>query len=48
VVFTSYTVFKGDSFATLTMIQNISFVLFALSLVSTVVEFKPLALVRDV
>jgi hypothetical protein len=30
------------------MIQNISFVLFALSLISTIVEFKPLALVRDV
>ena len=30
------------------MIQNIAFALFALSLVSTFIEFKPIALVRDV
>lgn len=30
------------------MIQNIAFALFTLSLVSTFIEFKPIALVRDV
>ena len=48
VVFKSYTNFTEANMQTLMFVKNISFVLFCISLVSTVVEFKPLGLVRDV
>jgi len=48
VVFKSYTNFTEANMQTLLFVKNISFVLFCISLVSTVVEYKPLGLVRDV
>ena len=48
VVFTHYTNFTEVNMQTLLFVKNISFVLFCISLVSTVVEYKPLGLVRDV
>ena len=48
VVFKSYTNFTDANMQTLLFVKNISFVLFCISLVSTVVEYKPLGLVRDV
>jgi len=48
VVFKSYTNFTDANMQTLMFVKNISFVLFCISLVATVVEFKPLGLVRDV
>jgi UDP-GlcNAc:undecaprenyl-phosphate/decaprenyl-phosphate GlcNAc-1-phosphate transferase len=48
VVFKSYTNFSEVNMQTLLFVKNISFVLFCISLVSTVVEYKPLGLLRDV
>lgn len=48
VVFQHFTVFTEANLVTLTLVQNLSLVLFALSLVSTIAEYKPLALLRDV
>lgn len=48
IVFTSYTVFKGNSLEILTITQNLAFILFAISLVSTFIEYKPLWLLRDI
>lgn len=48
VVFREYTQFTDTNMQILLFVKNISFVLFVISLVSTVVEFKPLGLVRDV
>jgi len=48
VVFKSYTNFTEVNMQTLLFVKNISFVLFCISLVATVVEYKPLGLVRDV
>lgn len=48
VVFRSYTNFTEVNMQTLLFVKNMSFVLFCISLVSTVVEYKPLGLVRDV
>ncbi len=48
VVLKSYTNFTDINMQTLLFVKNISFVLFCISLVSTVVEYKPLGLMRDV
>lgn len=48
VVFRSYTDFTEANMQMLLFVKNIAFVLFCISLVSTVVEFKPFWLVRDV
>jgi UDP-N-acetylmuramyl pentapeptide phosphotransferase/UDP-N-acetylglucosamine-1-phosphate transferase len=48
IVFTSYTVFKGNSLEILTTTQNLAFILFAISLISTLIEYKPLWLLRDI
>jgi hypothetical protein len=48
VVFREYTQFTEANMQILLFVKNISFVLFCISLVSTVVEFKPFGLVRDV
>lgn len=48
VVFGHYTVFTPENMEILTLTQNFAFILFCISLVSTVVEYKPLGLVRDV
>ena len=48
VVFKHYTNFTDANMQTLMFVKNMSFVLFCISLVSTVVEYKPLGLVRDV
>jgi len=48
VVFREYTNFTEANMQILLFVKNISFVLFVISLVSAVVEFKPLGLVRDV
>lgn len=48
VVFRSYTVFTPENMYILTTVRALSFVLFALSLLTAVVEFKPLWLVRDI
>jgi len=48
VVFKHYTNFTEANMQTLLFVKNISFVLFCISLVSTVVEYKPLGLMRDV
>ena len=48
VVFKEYTNFTEANLQTLLFVKNISFVLFCISLVATVVEYKPLGLVRDV
>jgi len=48
VVFKHYTNFTEVNMQTLVFVKNMSFVLFCISLVSTVVEYKPLWLVRDV
>ena len=48
VVFKEYTSFSEVNMHILLFVKNISFVLFVISLVSTVVEYKPLGLVRDV
>ncbi len=48
IVFWNYVDFTPEKVQMLTMIQNIAFALWSISLVSTVIEFKPLALVRDV
>ncbi len=48
VVFREYTQFTDVNLQILLFVKNISFVLFVISLVSAVVEFKPLGLVRDV
>ena len=48
VVFKHYTNFTEVNMQTLLFVKNISFVLFCISLVSTVIEYKPLGLLRDV
>jgi len=48
VVFTHYTNFTEANMQTLMFVKNISFVLFCISLVATIVEYKPLGLVRDI
>lgn len=48
IVLTHYTVFKWDSLEILTITQNLAFILFAISLISTFVEYKPLGLLRDI
>lgn len=48
VVFKEYTQFTDANMQILLFVKNMSFVLFCISLVSTVVEYKPLGLVRDV
>ncbi len=48
VVFQHFTVFTEANLVTLHLVENLALVLFALSLVSTIVEYKPLALLRDV
>lgn len=48
VVFKQYTNFTELNMQTLLFVKNVSFVLFCISLVATVVEYKPLWLVRDV
>lgn len=48
VVFANYTVFKWDSLEILTITQNLAFILFSISLISTFVEYKPLGLLRDI
>jgi len=48
IVFRHYTNFTEINMQTLLFVKNISFVLFCISLVATVVEYKPLGLVRDV
>lgn len=48
VVFKHYTNFTDANMQTLLFVQNMSFVLFCISLVATVVEYKPLGLLRDV
>lgn len=48
VVFQHFTVFTEANLVTLHLVENLSLVLFALSLISTIVEYKPLALLRDV
>ena len=48
VVFRQYTNFTPDNLAILTTVKYLSFVLFIISVVSTVVESKPRGLVRDV
>jgi len=47
VVFRYYTDFTQDNMQILLLVQNMSFVLFSVSLVSTFVEYKPIGLVRD-
>ncbi len=48
VVFREYTNFTEANMQILLFVKNISFVLFVIALVSTIVEYKPLGLVRDV
>lgn len=48
VVFKHYTNFTDINMQTLLFVKDISFVLFCISLVSTILEYKPLGLVRDV
>lgn len=48
VVFKHYTNFTEMNMQILLFVKNMSFVLFCISLVATVVEYKPLGLVRDV
>jgi len=48
VVFKEYTNFTEANMQILLFVKNMSFVLFCISLISTVVEYKPLGLVRDV
>lgn len=48
VVFRHYTNFTETNMQILLFVKNMSFVLFCISLVATVVEYKPLGLVRDV
>lgn len=48
VVFKHYTNFTEANMQTLLFVKNISFTLFCISLVYTVIEYKPLGLVRDV
>lgn len=48
VVFGNYTIFTPQDMEILTLTQNFAFILFCISLVSTIVEFKPWGLVRDV
>lgn len=48
VVFGYYTEFTPENTQILMLTQNFAFILFCISLVSTIVEFKPLGLVRDV
>jgi UDP-GlcNAc:undecaprenyl-phosphate GlcNAc-1-phosphate transferase len=47
VVFGHYTNFTAENLLVLTTVKYLSFTLFAISLVSAFVEFKPLGLVRD-
>ncbi len=47
VVFRHYTTFTPENMLVLTTVKYLSFTLFAISLISTVVEFTPLGLVRD-
>jgi UDP-GlcNAc:undecaprenyl-phosphate/decaprenyl-phosphate GlcNAc-1-phosphate transferase len=47
VVFGHYTNFTAENMLVLTTVKYLSFTLFAISLISTFVEFKPLWLVRD-
>ena len=47
VVFTHYTTFTPENMQTLVAVKNISYVLFIISLISSLVEYKPLGLVRD-
>lgn len=48
VVFQHFTVFTEESIISLNLVQNLSLILFVISLVSTVIEYKPIALLRDV
>lgn len=48
VVFTHYTTFTPENMMILTTVKSLARVLFAVSLISTIVEFKPLGLVRDI
>lgn len=48
VVFRYYINFTAENMQILTFVKNISFVLFSISLISTIVEYKPLGLVRDI
>ncbi|EKD24748.1 MAG: hypothetical protein ACD_80C00166G0009 [uncultured bacterium (gcode 4)] len=48
VVFRHYTNFTDINMQTLLFVKNISFVLFCISLISTIVEYKPMGLMRDV
>ena len=48
VVFHNYTTFTPENMYILTTVRALSFVLFVLSFLTTIVEFKPLGLVRDV
>jgi hypothetical protein len=45
-VFPSYT--EYTNYDTLVFVQNMSLILAIISLVYTVIEFKPLALIRDI
>jgi hypothetical protein len=48
VVFGHYTTFSPENLQILMTVKYMSRALFVISLVSTIVEFKPLGLVRDV
>ena len=48
VVFPGFASFDAERLQILTFVQYASFALFALSLISTVIEYKPLGLLRDV
>jgi len=48
VVFGHYTEFTPENMQILTLTQNFAFILFCISLISTIIEYKPLGLVRDV
>lgn len=48
VVFKHYTNFTDTNMQILLFVKNMSFVLFCISLVAAVIEYKPLGLVRDV
>lgn len=48
IVFREYPYLTQENYVMLTWISKLAFVLFSISLVSTFVEYKPLALVRDV
>ncbi|MEI8091261.1 MAG: hypothetical protein WCG98_03255 [bacterium] len=48
VVFREYTVFTPENLYILTTVRALSFVLFSISFLTTLVEYKPLGLVRDI